>query len=727
DRYCEGLRCGRQWRRLKELKRHGFGHTQAVPKEGEMALFCGACPQDGKNLARNWRDEPEQWRHNITLAANGNFTLVHRIQKSNDDVWLKNGEGYLVEHARYMSHVNQAEEFVQPPTCNEHRAVADRSKTSKGCDVTGVGAFACSRHGAFAPSSVVDFQKGERQKNMDYGLQGGLRTTGALMAPRLNLLYDINCQYCVNLCLRFKKTPTLDMPEDLEIVFGIGQFHVHGHQESCYARFSPQFIDGIGKTSGEILEPLWSKLNEAARPTQTMTLAHRFEALDAHIADNNWKKLVNLLTSIPISYEKAAREFHRMADAFDLLNRTASESQRALWQASLDRALRLRSRDVKLIKEMDVLNIALDKSASRAKVQHDLMSSERETNVELGVTSWVSFGFKIQENQLQLKAFIRALPRRDLVTDLQSLEVARRRERLQADIVEFLDAAEKLFPSVNFSDYKCFNPPCTNPAIENDADDDVDLETDSDNPFADPEKDPEDVEIPLPSSFEDLPRSLKGPRRKEIKLRVAQANDALEAVRSEIGHKSYLYRSNIRLAQGKKQKTRGYDAVKVADNAMRHSIRLQAHEDIISHFKPIERTDTKAITAVYQPNTAGQTKVELSWIWTTGAHSAPNDSAYLDELYRVNWLKAKCLADRAREEYTLLKSEMNWVCNFLLYKERICQDWAELRNDCLGHKAYALRQAETWNLLRMEAAEAFKLAQNKADQVLRELEVSDVA
>ncbi|KAH6859176.1 hypothetical protein BKA70DRAFT_1245130, partial [Coprinopsis sp. MPI-PUGE-AT-0042] len=719
DCYREGLRCGRQWRRLKELKRHGFGHTQAVPKEGEMALFCGACPQDGKNLASNWRDEPEQWRHNITLAADGNFTLVHRIQKSNDDVWLKNGEGYLVEHARYMSRVNQAEEFVQPPTCNEHHAVADQSKTSKGCDVTGVGAFACSRHGAFAPSSVVDFQKGERQKNMDYGLQGGLRTTGALMAPRLNLLYDINCQYCVNLRLRFKKTPTLDMAEDLEIVFGIGQFHVHGHQESRFARFSPQFIDGIGKTSGEILEPLWSKLNEAAWPTQTMTLAHRFEALDAHITDNNWKKLMNLLTSIPISYEKAAHEFHQMADAFDLLKQNCFR---------VPMALRLRSRDVKLIKEMDVLNIALDKSASRAKVQHDLMSSERETNMELGVTSWVSFGFKIQENQLQLKAFIRALPCCNLVTDLQSLEVARRRERLQADIVEFLDAAEKLFLSVNFSDYKCFNPPCTNPAIENDADDDVDLETDSDNPFTDPEKDPEDT----------YPDHSRVPRQKEIKLRVAQANDALEAVRSEIRHKSYLYRSNIRLAQGKKQKTRGYNTVKVTDNAMRHSIRvynqatwalkqLQAHEDIISHFKPIERTDTKAITAVYQPNAAGQTKVELSWIWTTGAHSAPNDSAYLEELYRVNWLKAKCLADRAREEYTLLKSEMNWVCNFLLYKERICQDWAELCDDCLGHKAYALRQAETWNLLRMEAAEAFKLAQNKANQVLRELEVSDVA
>ena len=88
------------------------------------------------------------------------------------------------------------------------------------------------------------------------------------------------------------------------------------------------------------------------------------------------------------------------------------------------------------------------------------------------------------------------------------------------------------------------------------------------------EKDAEDLDIPLPSSFDNVPSSMSSALRKEISLRIAQANDALEGVRSDIGHKSFLYRSNIRLADGKKQRSRGYAAVKSTDKSMRHHIRM---------------------------------------------------------------------------------------------------------------------------------------------------------
>ncbi|KAH6896060.1 hypothetical protein BKA70DRAFT_1375637 [Coprinopsis sp. MPI-PUGE-AT-0042] len=706
DRYREGLRCGRQWRRIKELKRHGFGHTKRNPETGEMAHFCAACPQAGKNLSSDWRDEPQQWRHNVTLVADGNFTLVHCAQKTVDDVWLKNGESYMVGRAKYQEHIQNALETKEKPTCHEHRAVEDRSKSSKGCDVTGVGAFACS---------VVDFQKGERQINMDYGLQGSIHTTGAIHAPRLNLLYDINCQYSVNLRRRFATTETLTLPEDMVIVYGIGQFHVHGHREQCFARYSPSFIDGIGKTSGEILEPLWSNLNPASKPTQTMTLVHRSEVLDAHIADNNWKKLINVAASISSAYMKNLRELDTTREAFELLNDTASRRQLQQWQQQLSEAMEMRVRNVEA---MDVLNVAIDKPPSRSKVQHDLMRSEHDLNADLGVTSWISLGIKLQETQLQLKAFIRSLPRLDLRTDQQELEKERRREQLQADIVAFLEDAERLFPGVDFEDYQWFNPPATNPEIDLEIDDDYgfDLDTDS-NPFVDPLKDPEDVEIPLPSAFDTLPSSMKSARKKEIQL--------------QIGHKSYLYRSNIRLADGKKQRTRGFAAVKAADRSMRHHIRiynqttwalsrLGAPAKIMERFKDVTPRDTKAITAVYDPNSEGSSKDTLSWIWRMNVSGDSSKSPYLEELYRVNWLKAKSLFDRAQEQDLLLRSEMRWVANFFVYKENECFRWGNLPGPGIsdGHKAYACRQAETWQLLRSEAATEFKMALEKGNQEL---------
>ena len=131
--------------------------------------------------------------------------------------------------------------------------------------------------------------------NMDYGLSGAVLSTKTHLLPRLHLLYDINCQYSRHLASRFRKGKNhISLPHGLQIVPAIGKFHVHGHQEKCYARYSPMFVQGIGWTSGEILESLWSVLNEAARATQTMTKANRAETLDALINDSNWKKMLNL-------------------------------------------------------------------------------------------------------------------------------------------------------------------------------------------------------------------------------------------------------------------------------------------------------------------------------------------------------------------------------------------------------------------------------------------------
>ncbi|KAG2021205.1 hypothetical protein CC2G_006460 [Coprinopsis cinerea AmutBmut pab1-1] len=218
----------------------------------------------------------------------------------------------------------------------------------------------------------------------------------------------------------------------------------------------------------------------------------------------------------------------------------------------------------------------------------------------------------------------------------------KKREVLQAEIVSFCASSQILFPDVDLEDYRCFSPPESNPEIEGEDGDVLPATADlGENPFVDV-PDPEEVDIPLPSSFADLPSSMRAARRKEIKLRVAQATDALEEIRTEVGRKSYLYRSNIRLADGKKQKTRGYAAVKASNQAMRMAIRiydqarwalsrLGASTDLLEELKPITKEDTKAITSVYKPNAAGESRTKLSWIWGINVGKDSQNSPYLEE------------------------------------------------------------------------------------------------
>jgi hypothetical protein len=170
----------------------------------------------------------------------------------------------------------------------------NKNQLHGGCDVTGIGAVACARHGFFVPSSVVDFQKGEKQMNMDYAVSQALKTMNLNGLKDILLLYDIMCQYYKNFMKRFRNNPHLTLPEGVKIVPGIGLFHVHGHQPSCLVRYAPSFIKGAGQVDGEIIETLWSTLNDTSKSTRTAILAHRTEILDDHMNDSNWKKLTKI-------------------------------------------------------------------------------------------------------------------------------------------------------------------------------------------------------------------------------------------------------------------------------------------------------------------------------------------------------------------------------------------------------------------------------------------------
>jgi Kyakuja-Dileera-Zisupton transposase len=161
---------------------------------------------------------------------------------------------------------------------------------SKACDVTGIVAIACARHGCFAPNSIADLFKGEQQKNIDWVLLQALKSTH--MDPEQNamLIYDIACQYFIHIQDRIGHL----LPSGLELDRAIGLFHVHGHKDECFFRYATTFIPGTGVTVGEILEMLWSSLNAITSTVRTATLANCAETIDDHATDSNHKKMLNI-------------------------------------------------------------------------------------------------------------------------------------------------------------------------------------------------------------------------------------------------------------------------------------------------------------------------------------------------------------------------------------------------------------------------------------------------
>lgn len=72
----------------------------------------------------------------------------------------------------------------------------------------------------------------------------------------------------------------------------------------------------------------------------------------------------------------------------------------------------------------------------------------------------------------------------------------------------------------------------------------------------------------------------------------------------------------------------------------------------------------------------------------------------------MNWIRALSRRDRWTEELLLLESEMQWYLNFMSFCQTRAGAWARLDLG-EGHKAYALREADTWRRYGMEGMNQF--------------------
>ncbi|KAI0941523.1 hypothetical protein AcW1_003396 [Taiwanofungus camphoratus] len=319
DRYQQFLRVTRQWSHLKDLMQHGFGYpSRQQPGEGDLAFFCAACPQSGVNLDPDWKEHSDQSVYTRGFIMDGNFSAEHlKMRRPRNDVEITDSTSFFVADGRYKAH-------LQPGTCHNHKAVNLANADWHKLESTGIGATAYPRHGCFVPHSVVDFQKGERQMNINYSLSNAIGYNTKDIG-RMLLLYDINCQYGQYLLKQFQQNPYLQMPKGLKIVKGISLFHVHGHQDACFIGYSPSFIPGTSLVDGEILKTLWSSLNKVSSSTRGMATSHQKEVLNRHMNDSNWKKIINTVSFLQRKYKNikpiltdTKRSYQAMEASIDL-------------------------------------------------------------------------------------------------------------------------------------------------------------------------------------------------------------------------------------------------------------------------------------------------------------------------------------------------------------------------------------------------------------------------
>ncbi|KAF8956034.1 hypothetical protein BDZ97DRAFT_1672276, partial [Flammula alnicola] len=725
NRYRELRRLSREYRNLKLWKCMAVGMTNlpAAPEiaRGKLGLFCPTCPQPGVNLPDEWTDDPLWWLYIRKFCADGNFKADHLNQKNeHDDVHLTNGEAFMTAPKPYEEHLVDAAKHAHKyahPTCHVHRAHKDGEKVAAGRRVRGIGAQACARHGCFCPSSVVDFELGERQMCMDFSLSEAFKTTHMEGISCTLCVYDIMCQYHVKLTKRFREQHGLTLPATLKLMKAIGLWHVHGHKEECLYRFATTYIPGVGIVDGEILETLWSLLNRTSRSARGVTTAHRTEILDDHMGDSNWKKTINMASTVTKKYFRAVKEQQSSQDYYDGLTEAAPTELIPEWTEQIIAAEGRRQNNPDV---MDIYQVKVKKAPTRREIELQLSEKELRGGEQTGQATWISQGLKLEEAQFDLRSHVRKLGLTP--TTAQKLELVAKRRQNRKLVDGFMRSASEYLGAEMTNGIYDANPA---PVIDAEVSENEDPEVH--NPRIS-RADPERQGLPFPSAIAlavltNLPvdrRSfIQSLRDTELHIRSGHADDALELVRGAVIQLSWQYKNRLRGAIGA-QRTRSWDKVNLLNKIWKLQRRVYNHNrevmmslddtgTIAVKYPELLISDCTISTAVSEPNAYGQSTDRLPWFWSSarpGTLSVP-ESEYYNEFYRVNWLRARAQRGRWAEELILTRREMQWTVRFYVH---MAEKWKARRDTWLlhrdpdgqiarGHRAYAEQQMAMWNEL----------------------------
>ncbi|KAI6040548.1 hypothetical protein EDC04DRAFT_2993623 [Pisolithus marmoratus] len=191
--------------------------------------------------------------------------------------------------------------------------------------------------------------------------------------------------------------------------------------------------------------------------------------------------------------------------------------------------------------------------------------------------------------------------------------------------------------------------------------------------------------------------------KEERELRIGQANDCLDQLRTDLGNKAMTANSTREGTRTKKEiqkvVARVNKHVRSYQRARQAILRLDPDGNMAEKYQEILPEDLVVSKEVTKENRFGQGTSKLAWFWVIdGEKSQLNVEAggLMEEFYRINWLKARARRDRWKEEVSLVGHEMLWAGLWFEYHKKMWEKRA-LQLTEPGKEAYANKQMGLWS------------------------------
>ncbi|QRV96937.1 hypothetical protein RhiJN_24956 [Ceratobasidium sp. AG-Ba] len=447
NRFREFLRAVRMWSHLQDLKRSGAASTEYISNYS-LAIRCPACPRVGVNHEVDDVIPSQEFLYTQQISYDGSFQLVRKNKASDEhDLCLSDGTKYWVKQDAYQQHLiaNKDTAYNQSTRgtdCNNHRAANDTWTRRTGVAESGVGAVTCARHTFYMPGGVVNYYKGERFAYTDFAILSVLQLLFTEAAIRVGIFYDIYCHWIKTFWTRLANIAMFGVFIDrLKIFGGVGKYHIAGHTDSCYARYSPNNMQGIGRMDAEGCERAWADMNQAARSSAEKGPGFRIESLNDCMHDWNWRKLIGMIALLLTKYWEAVRMANETESEWQEYNELIDELLVEEWKkASIE--------PEQVGNSNTYTSVFLSKEGSQTSMTRALLelntleAQESQTSSDvaaLTAPSWISEGIEIEHQQKRLMRDIKSYGSK--MTDRQALDCFNRRSQLSTRIIRHREHA----------------------------------------------------------------------------------------------------------------------------------------------------------------------------------------------------------------------------------------------------------------------------------------------
>ncbi|KAI0744413.1 hypothetical protein C8Q76DRAFT_606972, partial [Earliella scabrosa] len=720
----------RLWRHLTALKRGGRAHDPAgaaATGPGELAVECPACPHPGKNLPDGWEDTPPstRWLYTLFLMVDANFRAKLK-DRGLADMELGPGWSYYVENSTFKTHVETLGTQNEKNTCSaEHKAIQNANLRREGYIASGVGAVLCARHAIVRRNAVGDLPNGEKYVLTHlYGIMDYL-VFSTLLGVTLMLLisYDIACQWSKKLARRAREDLPPHIRTDIsnrDIRYAIPKKHIRIHGPN-HSQFSLNFLRWVGRTYGEGIEAHWAHMNPVTLATREMSPGSRREHMDDHWGVWNWQKVLGFAAYLL----KCLREAHVMAEKHRAAHEDLTSSSNIPSETVAKWTVELENWNLQPGKGDD----PYESPRTTATVKTARLEIAEEEAKEMAAGSlpphdvlpgvFIQVGLDLEE---QHRRSLHAREKQTSSADGSLAELQERRNALMRRIDSWQAIQDVHMPIV--AQFRAGGDPIPlATALEEAARRARSATSPSQAPAAAPPK-ADRILLWLPSALPPIIRASLAPSLadKERRLRVAQADDALEDIRrlrriltgivefkrlnvTGTGQKSTL-RVRSLYAKFKDKEQRAAERYRAARSALE---RLDEAGEWQTRLRVLLDSDLRG-PGRDDNDLSSEGRFEISWIWLVprsadgalpdGVDGRLDPNELLENL-KVEWARSHARAERWSEEVELLNEEMRRVLAYFEWRAGWWRNQAEQRDDVpevlkRGLAAYAEKSASVF-------------------------------